>query len=90
MTPRLTEAELDAANAAHFAAAQEYADTLPPLDYAGCNGRCDQGRRQCDCSRAQFGMFDDEVRYPWRWAAFYAAAFVAAVAASVIWPWGVA
>ena len=97
MSARLTEAELDAANAASFDrfTSLDDLDTMPPpLDYAGCSGHCHQGRRACDCSRAHTGlddgMFDEERRHPWRWYAAYAAAFVAAIVASSFWPWGFA
>ena len=65
-------------------------DTLPPQDFAGCTGDCEQGRRDCTCSRALLGLgtFEPERSHPWRWAAFYLTVIVLAIAASSRWPWG--
>ena len=67
MSMPLTEAEIDAANAASaefirtLSAGADEANFAPvrwgdgadtqPLDYAGCSGHCLQGRRACDCGR---------------------------------------
>lgn len=62
----------------------------PPLDYAGCTGNCNQGRRACNYSRAHLGMWDAERRHPWAWGAFYAAVVAATIIASLLWPLGFA
>lgn len=87
---KLTEADLDAAIAYRHSEAPTAVQTpaLPILP-AGCSGDCDQGRRDCTCGRAVIGMWDDERQAPWL-LLLYAAAFVGALVASAIWPWGFA
>lgn len=96
MNARLTEAELDAANAERFAPLPPYVDSdlsaWPLAGYANCSGDCNQGRRDCTCAAALVGrtdMWDDERSSPWL-LAVYAATAVAAFVASVLWPWGLA
>lgn len=82
---RLTEAELDAANADRLAALD---DASPYWAHTGCCGSCSQGRLDCDCD-PDASMWQPELSSTWL-VVLYAAIAIAAVAASALWPWGFA
>jgi hypothetical protein len=66
---------------------EDFIDTVPIT--VKCNGNCNQGRA---CSCGQFPMpesYDVETSSPWM-ALLYAAAIVAAIAVSCLYPWGFA
>lgn len=49
---------------------------------AGCTGDCEGGTRDCTCSHAVIGMWDEERANPWRAALLYGLTITAALLAS--------
>lgn len=89
MSPRLTEADLDARELERISVPAEL-DAIAP----GCSGACLQGRGTCDCKAERMRewrqFFWLELDNPWL-LALYAALLVGAIALSAVLPgpwWG--